>query len=461
MIKEKLFHKPNIKSRVRLSAIKELETELAELAKVNSEHFLSYQAIIKEDGEYLLTRSGPADLTPLVFFLEDKELSLEMKVQWLLNILKLIPNIEEAAFRWHGLKLADFFVDQTGKIYLMPEPVVRMKVKYDNRINLQAETAYYQPPEVIEGDEWDRQALIFNLGAIFYRILTGQKIFSEQDQAVVLEKITKEELSEPRYLNYNLSLKLNNLLLKMLRRNREDRYQNWQKIIDDLESILKNNSYQATTTEINNNANKGPRYLKWKNIQESFALFVRRKGKIVAFFTIIIGLLVWGVFSGGPAAVVNKNTTPHEVVSFFYQGFEQKNINLLEQTTSVDLNNLSRLVSETHVIESMQQLYNTNPLSKEGQTEQGNDSNLVEKNKSVYLIKGLRIKEVVTSGKDYQFTAEYLLKFRDYDELENIEMKDRLILAKLNEKWQIIAIEGDLQAIITGDWQQMSEDNSQ
>jgi serine/threonine protein kinase len=99
-------------------------------------------------------------------------------------------------------------------------------------------TPYYISPEQIRGKiDIDGRADIYGLGATFYHMVTGKVPFTGDDSAAIMRKHLKEKLVPPDHLNTSLSAGVSEVIEIMMAKHREDRYNNVEELLLDLEAL--------------------------------------------------------------------------------------------------------------------------------------------------------------------------------------------------------------------------------
>lgn len=99
-------------------------------------------------------------------------------------------------------------------------------------------TPYYIAPEQIRGKiDIDGRADIYGLGATFYNMVTGRVPFTGDDSAEIMRKHLKEKLVPPDHINTSLSAGVSEVIEIMLAKRREDRYNNVEEVLMDLEAL--------------------------------------------------------------------------------------------------------------------------------------------------------------------------------------------------------------------------------
>ncbi len=86
-------------------------------------------------------------------------------------------------------------------------------------------TPAYMSPEQAQGQPVDARSDIYALGAILFEMVTGHILFEGDTSVVVLLKHVTEPPPQPTDLNPNLSQAVENVILKALRKNPDNRFQ--------------------------------------------------------------------------------------------------------------------------------------------------------------------------------------------------------------------------------------------
>jgi serine/threonine protein kinase len=95
-------------------------------------------------------------------------------------------------------------------------------------------TPSYMSPEQVKGRPVDGRTDIFSLGVVMYEILTGEKPFPGQSITTVIYKIVNEQPIPPRQLNPSLHPGLNEIVMRALAKEPEQRYQSCRELLEDL-----------------------------------------------------------------------------------------------------------------------------------------------------------------------------------------------------------------------------------
>lgn len=99
-------------------------------------------------------------------------------------------------------------------------------------------SVHYISPEQARGGFVDECSDLYSLGIMYYELLTGQLPFDAESSVSIAIKHIQEAIVPPKNLNSNIPDSVNEVVLKLTQKKPEDRYQNAQELIDDLDMLL-------------------------------------------------------------------------------------------------------------------------------------------------------------------------------------------------------------------------------
>ncbi len=97
-------------------------------------------------------------------------------------------------------------------------------------------TPDYMAPEQIKGRRGDARTDIYSLGAMLYEILTGKRPFEGDDPFVIMNTRTTGDPVAPRSINPRLSIQAEEIILRAMRRDPDERYQSAAAMKEDLDA---------------------------------------------------------------------------------------------------------------------------------------------------------------------------------------------------------------------------------
>ncbi len=95
-------------------------------------------------------------------------------------------------------------------------------------------TPYYISPEQLCGNRSSKQSDIYSLGITFYEMLTGQIPFKRSSKVVDVEQRLNKDPVPPRHYEQSIPSAIQQIVLKMLKRDLGSRYQNVAELQHDL-----------------------------------------------------------------------------------------------------------------------------------------------------------------------------------------------------------------------------------
>jgi len=441
--------------------------------------FIDFQK--RENSYYLMSESIGWDS-----YLESEAGGLELSkvLKWWEDLLEALIEIRPWEKGWYILTLENLRLKNNDEIRLITEPFEEIITKY----NLQERTLdfnSYRAPEDINGEKskLGEKTTVFSLGVIVYLLITGENPYAGRDQTDTLDRILGGRRLAPGILRSELPEEVSGLVNSCLNPDPNKR-PDIKFLLNEINNIKLNKVIEKADTEKakNNNRKKQRFQLKQKIIYN----FKQRWQVLGLFLILAIGLLAI-FFTTGTEEIVTSNHQPHEVVEIFYQAIDDKNVTKLDDTNSMDLGQLRRMVTETHVLETVRNFYDLQRSSEDVEEKQGEDIEIsLEDDPELELDSDLEEpdnildQELPDIGADFdipednQQDAFFGIEALALDYLqENDEViieanynffinsengridwqaKDYLRLNKVDQRWQIIGIRGFIEDIIKGEF---------
>ena len=144
-----------------------------------------------------------------------------------LNLVHRDVSPQNILISWEGdIKLCDFGVAKAAtKVSTTISGALKGKLQY-------------MSPEQAWGKKIDRRSDIFSLGAVLFELLAGRNLFEGENDLSVLEKVRAGLVAPPSSLNSEVPTRVDQIVLKALAREAQDRYQNASEFEKDLQAVL-------------------------------------------------------------------------------------------------------------------------------------------------------------------------------------------------------------------------------
>jgi serine/threonine protein kinase/Tfp pilus assembly protein PilF len=171
------------------------------------------------------------------------------------KIRKFLPSIEESlniieqsaqglkaahdkGITHRDIKSSNIMVTESGQIKIMDFGLAKMKgVSHITKFGTTLGTTAYMSPEQARGEHVDNRTDIWSLGVIAFELLTGKTPYEGEFEQAIIYSILNEEPKSVLSLRKDLPLKLDQIIMKMLSKNKEYRYQNISELILDLQEF--------------------------------------------------------------------------------------------------------------------------------------------------------------------------------------------------------------------------------
>ena len=161
------------------------------------------------------------------------------------DALKIASRICEALHYMHDhevvhrdLKPENIMICNDGSIRIMDFGIA--KVENQRRLTFGGFTPTmgtpdYMAPEQVKGKRGDRRTDIYSLGAILYEMVTGSVPFEGANPFLIMNARVTGDPAAPRQKNPELSPQVEEIILKAMARNPQDRYQTALEMKNDLD----------------------------------------------------------------------------------------------------------------------------------------------------------------------------------------------------------------------------------
>lgn len=136
------------------------------------------------------------------------------------------------------IKPSNIMVDGSGKIKITDFGIA--KILGDSKLTKTgtgAGSLHYMSPEQIEGNPIDTRTDIYSLGITLYQMITGKVPFNDESEFVVMRAHLDQTPTSPSQLRSDTPPELDRIVLKMLEKKPEDRYDSMETLARELKRL--------------------------------------------------------------------------------------------------------------------------------------------------------------------------------------------------------------------------------
>lgn len=207
--------------------------------------------------------------------LADKLKNAPLDLSEMVNIASQIADALDEAHRGsiihRDIKSSNVIINRRGQVKVLDfglakfisEEVSEQEItRAKTEAGMLVGTVQYMSPEQALGKKLDGRTDLWSLGILLYEMACGQMPFSAVTQAGVFDEILHNQPVAPTELNAQISPELENIILKLLEKDRDFRYQTASDLLADLkrlrrtlgESFESSEGVKINSTEISRNA---------------------------------------------------------------------------------------------------------------------------------------------------------------------------------------------------------------
>ncbi len=192
----------------------------------NDTYYITMEFVPGEDLKSLIRRIG--------------QLTISKAVSIAQQICSGLAEAHQVGIVHRDLKPNNIMIDRQGNVRIMDFGVaLSLMSRGLSEAPMMIGTPEYMSPEQVDGEEVDRRADIYALGAILFEMLTGRPPFEGDKPLAVALKHRTQAPQSPRQLNVHIPESLNQAVLRCLEKKKENRYHNVRELWAELSQIEK------------------------------------------------------------------------------------------------------------------------------------------------------------------------------------------------------------------------------
>ncbi len=171
----------------------------------------------------------------------ERVLTWKDSVHFIIQILRALQHAHDRGIVHRDIKPQNIMLFTDGTIKVMDFGIAKFAREEGRTATDQAiGTVHYISPEQARGDVTDEKSDIYSVGVMMYEMLTGQKPFDTDNPVTVAVMHMQNTPERPRAINPDIPAGLEEIILRAMEKDAENRYQTASDMIQDIESFKSN-----------------------------------------------------------------------------------------------------------------------------------------------------------------------------------------------------------------------------
>ncbi len=296
--------------------VERFRVEAITLAKLHHPSITELYALIREESKFIMVMEFVAGENLDDHIKRNGAITIERTLAVCAQILDAFEYAHSQGVIHRDIKPANIMLCPGDRIKIMDFGIAR--VMGATRMTMTGRlvgTPNYMSPEQILGRDVDNRSDIYSLGIVLYQMITGAVPFSRTSDFAILRSQVEDPPPSPREMGQDISGGLENVLMRALKKNPEDRFQSvaqfkaalcaTETLSDDSDRVSVRGGGEQTPLNNNSSAEPEPETSRLKYYYLAGALAV-----------VLLALGVWALASGGSsrprADPVVKSVPPPE-----------------------------------------------------------------------------------------------------------------------------------------------------
>ncbi len=227
-----------------LSSVEENKARFMQEAKaaasLNHPNILSIYEIDKDENNQFIVMEYIEGEVLKSLLKSGHSLTLEQSIGWIIQTAKGLKAAHDKNIVHRDIKTENLMITKDGQVKIMDFGIAKLKGSSGlTKTGTSVGTLSYMSPEQVQGIGVDQRSDIWSLGVVFYEMLTGELPFKTEHDAALIYMISNEDITLPSSLDRKIPNQVDNVVKKLLHKDRVLRYQNLDDFIRDTEAVKK------------------------------------------------------------------------------------------------------------------------------------------------------------------------------------------------------------------------------
>jgi serine/threonine protein kinase len=218
--------------------IKRFQTEAKALAKFEDPNIVRIYDLREYNDQWFIVMEYVEGYNLLDIIRKKGAFPLQNAISILKQILTAIGHAHSAGIIHRDLKPNNVMISTDGKVKITDFGLAKDQTNTTTTLSVTSGgTLYYMSPEHVKGFQFtDKRSDIYSIGMTFYEMITGTVPFKDlQSDFDIRESIVRKETKEPSVYNEKIPSELENIVMKSISKEPDDRYQTTTEMLEAIQ----------------------------------------------------------------------------------------------------------------------------------------------------------------------------------------------------------------------------------
>lgn len=233
--------------------IKKFDRESQSAAGLSDPNIVSVYDVGVDGDVYFIVMEYVDGITLKQYLIKKGRLDYEEATNFIIDVAEALQCAHEHGIIHRDIKPQNIMLtaDMTPKVtdFGIARAITSSTITMTNQT---MGSVHYISPEQARGGFVDERSDLYSLGIMYYELLTGELPFDEENTVSIAIKHIQEDITPPKTILPEIPQSVSDVVVRLCQKRPDDRYQDCEELIADLDQIMLNAS-----VDLNGSPNNG------------------------------------------------------------------------------------------------------------------------------------------------------------------------------------------------------------